>query len=90
MAEDIQIQKMDGKSLDVTGVNKEKLKTVFPECFTEGNLDIDKLLSLCGEYIDNDFDNYSTLIDIIDCNIPLNVGAFSYTVNVNMKEALVN
>ena len=55
MADDIQIQKMDGKSLDVTGVNKEKLKTVFPECFTEGNLDIDKLLSLCGEYIDNDF-----------------------------------
>ena len=58
MAEDIQIQKMDGKSLDVTGVNKEKLKTVFPECFTEGNLDIDKLLSLCGEYIDNDFEKY--------------------------------
>ena len=58
MADDIQIQKMDGKSLDVTGVNKEKLKTVFPECFTEGNLDIDKLLSLCGEYIDNDFEKY--------------------------------
>lgn len=58
MADDIQIQKMDGKSLDVTDVNKEKLKTVFPECFTEGNLDIDKLLSLCGEYIDNDFEKY--------------------------------
>lgn len=58
MADDIQIQKMDGKSLDVTGVNKEKLKTIFPECFTEGNLDIDKLLSLCGEYIDNDFEKY--------------------------------
>lgn len=58
MAEDIQIQKIDGKSLDVTGVNKEKLKTVFPECFTEGNLDIDKLLSLCGEYEDNDFEKY--------------------------------
>lgn len=58
MADDIQIQKMDGKSLDVTGVNKEKLKAVFPECFTEGNLDIDKLLSLCGEYIDNDFEKY--------------------------------
>lgn len=46
MADDIQIQKMDGKSLDVTGVNKEKLKMVFPECFAEGSLDIDKLLSL--------------------------------------------
>ena len=58
MADDIQIQKMDGKSLDVTGVNKEKLKMVFPECFAEGSLDIDKLLSLCGEYIDNDFEKY--------------------------------
>ncbi len=58
MAENIQIQKMDGQSLDVTQIQKEKLKAVFPECFTEGNLDIDKLLSLCGEYIDNDFEKY--------------------------------
>ena len=26
--------------------------------FAEGKLDIDKLLSLCGEYIDNDFEKY--------------------------------
>ena len=36
----------------------DKLKAVFPECFAEGKLDIDKLLSLCGEYIDNDFEKY--------------------------------
>ena len=36
----------------------EKLKAVFPQCFAEGKLDIDKLLSLCGEYIDNDFEKY--------------------------------
>ena len=31
---------------------------MFPECVSEGKLDIDKLLSLCGEYIDNDFEKY--------------------------------
>ena len=39
---------MDGMSLDLEQVNKEKLKSVFPECFSEDKLDIDKLLSLCG------------------------------------------
>ena len=58
MADDIQIQKMDGKSLDVAEIDKERLKAVFPQCFVEGKLDIDKLLSLCGEYIDNDYEKY--------------------------------
>ena len=58
MTQDIQIPKMDGKSLDIEASEKEKLKSLFPQCFTEGNLDIDKLLSLCGEYIDNDFEKY--------------------------------
>ena len=52
------IQKMDGKSLDIEISEKEKLKAVFPQCFSENKLDIDKLLSLCGEYIDNDFEKY--------------------------------
>lgn len=50
--------KLDGLSLDLESTNKDKLKSVFPECFTEGTMDIDKLLSLCGEYIDNDFEKY--------------------------------
>ncbi len=41
MADDIQIQKMDGKSLDVTDVNKEKLKTVYSQ----------KLLKETGQFI---------------------------------------
>lgn len=49
---------MDGMSFDLEQVNKEKLKSVFPECFSEDKLDIDKLLSLCGEYISNDFEKY--------------------------------
>lgn len=49
---------MDGMSLDLEQTNKDKLQSVFPECFSEGKLDIDKLLSLCGEYITNDFEKY--------------------------------
>ena len=37
---------------------REKLKSVFPDCFAEGKLDIDKLLNICGEYIDDDFEKY--------------------------------
>ena len=49
---------MDGFSMNIEQANMDKLKAVFPECFAEGKLDIDKLLSLCGEYIDNDFEKY--------------------------------
>ena len=51
-------EKLDGFSMNLENANMEKLKAVFPECFSEGKLDIDKLLSLCGEYIDNDFEKY--------------------------------
>lgn len=44
--------------MNLEQANMDKLKSVFPECFSEGKLDIDKLLSLCGEYIDNDFEKY--------------------------------
>lgn len=50
--------KIDGYSMDLEKANMEKLRSVFPECFSEQKLDIDKLLSLCGEYIDNDFEKY--------------------------------
>ncbi len=49
---------MDGLSMNIERANMDKLKAVFPECFAEGKLNIDKLLSLCGEYIDNDFEKY--------------------------------
>ena len=39
---------IDGMSMNIEHINMEKLKSVFPECFAEGKLDIDKLLSLCG------------------------------------------
>ncbi len=50
--------KLDGLSMDMEAANRERLRAVFPECFSEGKLDIDKLLSLCGEYITDDFEKY--------------------------------
>ena len=49
---------LDGLSMNLEQANLDKLRAVFPECFAEGKLDIDKLLGLCGEYIDNDFEKY--------------------------------
>ena len=49
---------LDGLSMDLERANLNKLRAAFPECFSEGKLDIDKLLGLCGEYIDNDFEKY--------------------------------
>ncbi len=56
MIEDI--ARVSGQSMDIEGAEKEKLRSVFPQCFNEGKLDIDKLLNLCGEYIDEDFEKY--------------------------------
>ena len=49
---------IDGMSMNLEQANIDKLRAVFPECFAEGKLDIDKLLALCGEYIGNDFEKY--------------------------------
>ena len=53
------MDKLDGMSLDIEQTEREKLMAVFPQCFNEGKLDIDKLLNLCGEYIDEDFEKYT-------------------------------
>ena len=41
---------MDGLSMDIAAAEQDKLRAVFPQCFVEGKLDVDKLLSLCGEF----------------------------------------
>jgi len=35
--------KLDGMSMNIEQTEMEKLKSVFPQCFAEGKLDIDKL-----------------------------------------------
>ena len=51
-------EKMDGMSMDIEAAERQKLRAVFPQCFSEGKLDVDKLLNLCGEYITDDFEKY--------------------------------
>lgn len=54
----VDIEKVPNLSMNIEDVNKDKLKSIFPECFADGKLDIDKLLNLCGEYIEKDFEKY--------------------------------
>lgn len=49
---------IDGMTMDIEQAERDKLRAVFPQCFVEGKLDIDKLLNLCGEYIADDFEKY--------------------------------
>ena len=52
------MDKLDGLSMNIEKEARQRLQSVFPECFVEGELDIDKLLTMCGEYITNDFEKY--------------------------------
>lgn len=52
------MKKIDGLSKDIEQNAREKLASVFPECFAEGKLDIDMLLNLCGEYIVPESEKY--------------------------------
>ena len=42
------MQKLNGQSADVIAENIDQLKTLFPEAFTEGNIDFDTLKQLLG------------------------------------------
>jgi len=52
------MDKFNSLSMDVEQTERDRLQTLFPQCFREGKLDIDMLLNLCGEYIDEDFEKY--------------------------------
>lgn len=53
-----EIEKVSSMSMDIENADLEKFKAVFPQCFSEGKLDITKLLALFGQYDDNDFEKY--------------------------------
>lgn len=52
------IERVSGYSMDIENADLEKFKAVFPQCFSEGKIDISKLLALFGQYDDNDFEKY--------------------------------
>ena len=45
--------KLDLKTLNITEIQKEKLKELFPEVFTEGKIDFEKLKLTLGEEYDS-------------------------------------
>lgn len=52
------MEKLDGKSLDITQENIKKLKQLFPEVVTEGKIDFDKLKLILGEEIETAKEKY--------------------------------
>jgi len=50
---------LDGKTLDIAEENIEKLKQLFPEVFTEGKVDFEKLQQVLGEYVEDSNERYN-------------------------------
>jgi len=54
-----EIEKLDGKTLDVVEQNIEQLKELFPSVFSEGKIQLNKLEELLGNYVVEDEDHYN-------------------------------
>lgn len=52
------MQKLNGQSADVIAENIDQLKTLFPEAFTEGNIDFDTLKQLLGGAVEECEEKY--------------------------------
>ena len=50
---------MDGKTMDIVAENVGKLKELFPEAFTEGNVDFEALKEVLGTFVDGRDERYS-------------------------------
>ncbi|MFA6622065.1 MAG: site-specific DNA-methyltransferase [Candidatus Caldatribacteriota bacterium] len=55
----IEPKKLDLHSLDIARQQKEKLRQLFPEVFTEDGIDFDRLKQTLGESIDTEKERYS-------------------------------
>jgi len=52
------MEKLDGKSLDLTKENIQTLKQLFPEVLTEGKIDFEKLKLVLGEEVETSKEKY--------------------------------
>jgi len=50
---------LDGKTPDLAEENIDKLKQLFPEAFTEGKVDFEKLQQVLGEYVEDSNERYN-------------------------------
>ena len=53
------INSLDGKSLDLVSDNVSKLKEIFPEIVTENKIDFNKLKNILGDEIDESHEKYN-------------------------------
>lgn len=53
------LAKADGQSMDIVESNIEQLKELFPEVFTEGKVNFDRLQEVLGNYVVTDEDHYN-------------------------------
>jgi len=58
MKKQIQIEKVDLKSMDIVSTQKEKLRQLFPEVFSEDKINFEKLKLTLGEEIDESQERY--------------------------------
>jgi adenine-specific DNA-methyltransferase len=54
-----QLTKEDGQSMDIVEQNIDQLKELFPDVFSEGKIQFDKLQALLGEHVTDEEDNYN-------------------------------
>ena len=54
-----EIEKLDGKTMDIVEQNIEQLKKLFPSVFSEGKVQFNKLEELLGNYLVEDEDHYN-------------------------------
>jgi adenine-specific DNA-methyltransferase len=50
---------LNGKTPDIGAENREKLRQLFPEVFTEGKIDFEKLQQILGNYIETSNERYN-------------------------------
>jgi adenine-specific DNA-methyltransferase len=53
------MNELDGKSMDIVSENVEKLKELFPEIFSEGKIDFDKLKEELGNFTNKENERYN-------------------------------
>ena len=53
------MEKMKGGSLDILNENISKMKELFPEVFTEGKIDFQRLEEVLGKYVEDNNERYS-------------------------------